>query len=219
MNKSRLFLIIILLGVTKSNAQFNSIYPKTNENKVPTKSILQRNQGKENAERIPVIDSLEEKRKAMYNARKNVSLPIDNLHVTSPYGLREHPIDGKMKEHKGVDLRANNDYIYSVMPGKVIRLGNDKKLGKYIEIDHGDFKTIYGHLQTISVKVKQSVSAGQIIAISGNTGNSTGEHLHFGLKYNNVYIDPVPFLDYVKTLIDWVRTDLSRQIDATLKKE
>jgi murein DD-endopeptidase MepM/ murein hydrolase activator NlpD len=163
-------------------------------------------------------DTLAEQRTELYRARRYLALPIDSMQISSPFGMREHPIDGKRKQHQGIDLRANNDYVYSVMPGKVTKAGKDRKLGNYIEIEHGDFKTIYGHLQTVLVNIKQSVEAGQPIAISGNSGASTGEHLHFGMKFKDMYIDPAPVLNYIYDLISFVKTDLSRQIESKLRR-
>jgi murein DD-endopeptidase MepM/ murein hydrolase activator NlpD len=220
MNKRQLFFLLFFLLSSKAYCQFNTILPKKEEMKVQPQLVTASEKDKNNAMELPVInDALEEQRKTLYQTRKYLSLPIDSMVITSSYGMRTHPIDGKAKQHKGIDLRANNDYVYSVMPGKVTKTGKDKKLGNHIEIEHGDFRTIYGHLQTILVNVKQAVEAGQPIAISGNTGNSTGEHLHFGMKYNDIYIDPQPVLQYIYDLIHFVKTDLSKQIDAELRRK
>jgi murein DD-endopeptidase MepM/ murein hydrolase activator NlpD len=204
--------------VSKSYCQFNTVLPKKEEVKIRPQLATDEVRAERLEAEVPVInDILSEKRKELYKTRQYLSLPIDSVRVTSPYGMRNHPTEKKMKEHKGIDLKANNDYVYSVMPGKIIKTGKDKKLGNYVEIEHGDFKTIYGHLQTILVNIKQAVEAGQPIAISGNTGNSTGEHLHFGMKYK--YIDPAPILNYIYDLIHFVKTDLSQQIDSELRKQ
>lgn len=221
MHKRQLIILLMLLvASTKAYSQFNTVLPKKEEVKVQPQLASNEVRAEKQEAEIPVInDALAEKRKELYKTRRYLSLPIDSMQVTSGYGMRKHPIDGKMKEHKGIDLRANNDYVYSVMPGKVTKAGKDKKLGNYIEIEHGDFKTVYGHVQTILVNAKQAVEAGQPIAISGNTGNSTGEHLHFGMKFQDTYIDPAPVLNYIYDLINFVKTDLSRQIDSELRKK
>lgn len=219
MNKRQLFLLLLLLMmISKAYCQFNTVLPKKEEVKVQPQLVA--NGAREENTRFPVInDALAEKRQELYKARRYLSLPIDSMQVTSNYGMRQHPIDGSVKEHKGIDLIANNDYVYSIMPGKVTKAGKDKKIGNYIEIEHGDFKTIYGHLQSILVNAKQSVEAGQPIAISGNSGASTGEHLHFGMKFQDVYIDPAPVLNYIYDLITFVKTDLSKQIDSELRRK
>jgi murein DD-endopeptidase MepM/ murein hydrolase activator NlpD len=215
-----IFLLIIVTTIgTKVYSQFNTVLPPKEEIKVQPQLASNEVRAEKQEAEMPVInDALAKKRKELYKTRQYLSLPIDSVQVTSDYGMRKHPIDEKTKEHKGVDLRANNDYVYSVMPGMIMKTGNNKKLGNFVEIEHGDFKTIYGHLQTILVNIKQSVEAGQPIAISGNSGESTGEHLHFGMKYNNVYIDPQPVLKYIYDLINFVKTDLSKQIDTELRK-
>jgi murein DD-endopeptidase MepM/ murein hydrolase activator NlpD len=220
MYRKQLFFLLLLLISSKAYCQFNTVLPKKEEAKVQPQLVTNEVRAEKREAEIPVInDAYAEKRKELYKTRKYLSLPIDSMQVTSPYGMREHPIDGKRKQHQGIDLRANNDYVYSVMPGRVTKAGKDRKLGNYIEIEHGDFKTIYGHLQSILVNIKQSVEAGQPIAISGNSGASTGEHLHFGMKFKDMYIDPAPVLNYIYDLISFVKTDLSRQIDSELRKK
>lgn len=138
----------------------------------------------------PIInDALYTQRRAYWEQRRYLSLPIDSIVITSPYGKRKDPITGKEAIHKGIDLRGNNDYVYSIMPGKVTKTGKNKTLGNYVVIKHGDFESTYGHLYNVLINAKQAVEAGQPIGISGNTGRSTGEHLHFGLKFKNEIID------------------------------
>ncbi len=228
MNRSKIIFLVFILFPLAVFGQFNTILPKKVEQKdteklqfVPENKIKKE---KQQAEKTPVFGIFEKEsgnkeQENSYKTRPYVSLPIDTLIVTSEYGNRKHPITGKQGKHKGIDLKANNDYIYSVMPGKVIKTGNDKLLGKYIEVEHGDFRTIYGHLQSFLVNAKQAVEAGQPIAISGNTGMSTGEHLHFGMKFKDMYIDPAPVLNYIYDLIDYVKGDLSKQIDAEIRNK
>lgn len=111
-------------------------------------------------------------------------IPIEGT-VTSCYGYRKDPINGKKKLHNGVDIGVdeNTDVIAS-FNGTVKDCGNDKELGKYILIDHGKgIETKYAHLNNIKVKKQDRVKKGKIIGKSGNTGKSTGPHLHFEIIY------------------------------------
>lgn len=137
-----------------------------------------------------------------------ITLPLDTITITSKYGKRTPPCKGASSDHKGIDLNGNKSIIHAVMPGKIKKVGSNKALGNYIVIEHGDFITIYGHLSTILVLARQFVSAGQIIGITGSTGISTGDHLHFGMKYKNEYMDPEPFIMLAKDIMERKGKDL-----------
>ncbi|BAU55641.1 M23 family metallopeptidase [Mucilaginibacter gotjawali] len=122
------------------------------------------------------------------------ALPLHHLLLTSVYGFRVHPITGKYAFHSGVDLRARRDTVYAVLDGVVTDAGYDRLSGIYIRLDHGDFQSSYGHLSQILVIPGDSVAAGDVIAISGSTGRSTGEHLHFSVAFHHISIDPLKFL-------------------------
>lgn len=92
-------------------------------------------------------------------------------------------------------------------------------LGNYVEVRHGDFTSIYGHLYSVLVNAKQAVEAGQPIGISGSTGRSTGEHLHFQMEYKDKTIDPKPILDYINEVIRTVKGQISQQIDNELRRK
>lgn len=112
--------------------------------------------------------------------------------VTSTFGERNDPVNGQIAVHKGIDINASeNTNILAAFNGKVKSLGDDKSLGKYIIIDHGNgAETKYGHLNTILVNKGDAVMKGDVIAKSGNTGKSTGPHLHFELLYMGENINP-----------------------------
>jgi murein DD-endopeptidase MepM/ murein hydrolase activator NlpD len=145
--------------------------------------------------------------------RQYLSLPIDELKINSPYGYRNDPITGKRKFHKGVDLDADFNYVYSIMPGKVIKSGRNRTLGEFIQIEHGEFRTIYGHLLQRLVAAKDVVEAGQPIGISGSTGRSTGEHLHFGMSFDGKSIDPQPILNYIMGIMQEARKELDHAVN------
>ena len=132
------------------------------------------------------------------NEISKIFMPLKNgLSVTSPFGTRIHPIFGTRKSHNGADLKANYEKVYSVMDGIVTAAGWDSKGGgNYIKIKHSNsFVTSYLHLSQIYYKAGEFVKAGFIIAKSGNSGNSTGPHLHFSVAENGNYINPIRFLN------------------------
>lgn len=130
--------------------------------------------------------------------RKNISMPLRNrITVSSPYGTRVHPIFGTPKMHNGIDLKANYEDVHAVLDGIITEAGWDSKGGgNYIKIKHYNrFETSYLHLSEIYYKVGEKVRAGFIIGKSGNTGNSTGPHLHFAVKEFGQSINPYHFLN------------------------
>ena len=124
-------------------------------------------------------------------------LPLKHICLTSSYGYRTHPITGKYSYHAGIDLRARSDTVYAVFRGTVERTAYDPFLGLYIKLAHSDFTTIYGHLSRIFVLQCDSVKAGDAIGLSGSTGRTTGEHLHFAVQYHGRYINPLKFLNLI----------------------
>lgn len=127
-----------------------------------------------------------------------ISMPLDRkIVVTSPFGRRTHPIFGTAKMHTGTDFKANYENVYAVLDGIVTAAGWDSGGGgNYIKVRHsGTFETSYLHLFETYYRAGESVKAGFIIAKSGNTGNSTGAHLHFSVTENGKYINPIRFLN------------------------
>ena len=129
-----------------------------------------------------------------------ISMPLNKrMMVTSPFGWRVHPIFGATKMHNGADFKANYENVYAVLDGIVIASGWDSGGGgNFIRIKHSDsFVTSYLHLSETYYKAGEFVKAGFIVAKSGNTGNSTGAHLHFSVTENGKYINPIHFLNYL----------------------
>ena len=127
-----------------------------------------------------------------------IVMPLKNkITVTSPYGTRTHPVFGTKKMHNGIDLKASYENVYSVLDGIVTQAGWDNKGGgNYIKIRHfNQFETAYLHLSEIYYRVGEFVKAGFVIAKSGNSGNSTGPHLHFSVKEFGQSINPTHFLN------------------------
>ncbi len=125
-------------------------------------------------------------------------MPCKYSKVSSPYGMRLHPVDKVWKMHYGIDLGAKEGTpIYAVRSGKVKTAAYDSSAGYYVDIDHKDgFISRYLHMTHYVVKKGDTVNAGQLIGYVGSTGKSTGPHLHFGLKYNGSYVNPAKYIKF-----------------------
>lgn len=122
-------------------------------------------------------------------------LPLKNLHLNSGYGYRTHPITGEWKKHQGIDFFARNDTVFSILDGIIEKVDFDEQTGLYIKVRHSEhLETLYGHLSGFYVLPGDSIKCGDAIGTSGATGRVTGEHLHFAVKYNNQFINPLAFL-------------------------
>ena len=121
--------------------------------------------------------------------RNRMKIP---LVMTSKYGYRNHPISRMRKFHHGIDFRARKGTrTYACRDGKVVRAGWDPGYGNIVVVEHsGGYKTAYGHLSIIYVKVGQKVKKGHVLALTGNSGYSTGPHLHFEIRRYNKSVDP-----------------------------
>ena len=131
----------------------------------------------------------------------HASLPLKSIHITSRFGMRHHPILHRYCMHNGVDLKAHYENVCSMLPGRVVSVGQNKRSGKYIIIQTAGYSVSYCHLSSILVRDGQYVNAGEVIAVSGNTGMSTGPHLHLTTKKDGKVIDPTILLNYVKGMI------------------
>ncbi|MBF9018836.1 MULTISPECIES: M23 family metallopeptidase [unclassified Oceanispirochaeta] len=118
--------------------------------------------------------------------------PLDKRTITSVYGFRNHPVTGKWQLHTGTDYRAAlNSPIYSCADGTVFSTGELEDYGKFVIIKHRNgYSSLYSHLDMILVSKNQKVLEGDMIAKSGNTGISTGPHLHFEIRQNGSPVDP-----------------------------
>ncbi len=128
----------------------------------------------------------------------SVSYPLKRITVTSPYGYRTDPFSKKRSRHNGIDLRAKGEEAYAMLSGVVGRVGQDKRSGKFVTLRHGGYTVSYCHLSQVLVRQGTSVMPGEVIAITGNTGRSTGPHLHLTCKYKNHCVDPDILLQFIR---------------------
>jgi murein DD-endopeptidase MepM/ murein hydrolase activator NlpD len=126
--------------------------------------------------------------------------PVEYKGVTSRFGYRTHPITKKREFHTGIDLRAKmNSKVYAPADGIINFAKYHKKsgYGNLLILDHNfGFKTLYGHLNKFAVKQGDFVKKGDLIAYTGNSGLSSGPHLHYEIRYVGVVLDPKSFLKW-----------------------
>ena len=129
-----------------------------------------------------------------------VALPLKDIHVGSGFGMRLHPIYHKRVMHNGIDLSARYENVYSMFPGTVIKVGQDDRSGKFVTVRTGDYTISYCHLSQQFVKANDFIVAGTTIAVSGNTGASTGPHLHITAKKDGKAFNPAILIDCIRNM-------------------
>lgn len=123
--------------------------------------------------------------------------PVFGYTITSPFGMRVHPVYKYQLMHNGIDLACpTGTPIYATRAGTVTRAAYQAGgAGYYVSLDHGDgFGSIYMHMTNYVVSAGQKVTAGQLIGYVGSTGVSTGPHLHFGVSYAGSYVNPMAYI-------------------------
>lgn len=122
--------------------------------------------------------------------------PVRDTAISSFYGYRLHPVTGRRSFHSGVDFPGpTGTAVFAAREGTVIARGNHPVYGLYVRLGHaGGYETFYGHLDEVSVELNQRISSGMMLGTIGNTGLSTGPHLHFEIRLNGESRDPVRHL-------------------------
>ncbi len=121
--------------------------------------------------------------------------PIQGGGIIDGFGMRFHPILHVRIMHEGIDLDAPfGSQVHATGDGVVTYVGRRGGYGKLVEIDHGfGYTTLYAHLSKYLVREGEKVKRGQVIALSGDTGMSTGPHLHYGVEKDGVFVDPTHY--------------------------
>ncbi|WP_199525468.1 M23 family metallopeptidase [Pseudoalteromonas sp. bablab_jr011] len=121
------------------------------------------------------------------------TLPAADYYISSSYGLRKDPMNGRRAFHKGVDLAGwHKTEIFAPADGTVLRAGRNGGYGNFIELQHKNgFVTRFGHLNKIKVKKGQTVTKDDVIGLMGSTGRSTSTHLHYEVLVNGKHVNPV----------------------------
>jgi len=125
-----------------------------------------------------------------------LTAPLDQYRISSSYGSRKDPVNGRKAQHRAVDFAApSGASVYATAPGKIVFAGWRGRYGRTIEIDHGHgIRTRYAHLRKILVKVGDEVDHRQKVGLVGSSGRSTGPHVHYEVRYKNKARNPLKFL-------------------------
>ncbi|MDR1333454.1 MAG: peptidoglycan DD-metalloendopeptidase family protein [Holosporales bacterium] len=131
-------------------------------------------------------------------AKATLGAPLGSMKVTSNFGMRRDPTNGRVKLHTGVDLSAVvGTPVRATANGRVVVASYYAGYGKYVNIEHsGAIRTAYGHLSRIVVRPGQRVTRGQIIAYSGFSGHCRGAHLHYEVISNGRHVNPLSFVKH-----------------------
>jgi len=139
-----------------------------------------------------IVDELID-RKSEWDTKPTL-LPVeaDEYWISSGFGWRKSPFTGRREFHSGLDISSRRGTpIIAPADGTVISVGKDRYLGKFIKIAHSDtLVTLYGHLLEHKVKKGEAVKRGAVIGLMGNTGLSTGHHLHYGVQVDKKSVNP-----------------------------
>ena len=187
---------ISCLAVSNAKAQFNTVSDNVcryKVKKVEEKFLLPANQPVDSIQANLLqqeTDSMDSKQKQWISSYPSITYPLKSIKVTSPYGYRCDPFTGKQSWHNGLDLRAKNEPAYAMMDGIVEKVGYDNRSGNYVTLRHGNYHVSYCHLSSIIVRKGESVFPGIIVGVTGNTGRSTGSHLHLTCKKDGKSINP-----------------------------
>ncbi len=122
--------------------------------------------------------------------------PLEYRRISTKFGMRIHPVTKRKQFHSALDLAADlGTPVYAPADGVVVYAGKKRFYGNFLLISHGlGFATAYGHLHRIAVKSGDYIKKGELVALCGNTGRSTGPHVHYELRYLSKWLDPEPFV-------------------------
>ena len=194
MRKLILIICLAILGRMTSLAQFNTVVAGCTAK--PIYAVC--DDRADSLSSVCVLDSIEYVQSPDSSIRVLAALPLAKIRVTSGFGIRKHPITRQRTFHNGVDLAARFEAVYSILPGIVEKVGKDKKAGLYAIVRTENYTVSYCHLAHLFVKQDDEIDAGQLIAQSGNTGRSTGPHLHVALRHNDKFMDPMCLISAVR---------------------
>ncbi|MEJ2765523.1 M23 family metallopeptidase [Photobacterium sp. MCCC 1A19761] len=237
----------LIASLSEENAANQSLTQELEEKKYALKTLTQRVDDVEtilglqsgDGEDVPLAQRVNSAavssavRGTLFRLLPNGS-PTPGIRMSSGFGTRVHPVTGKRKYHRGLDFAANTGTpIYAPADGVIEAVRPSKKgSGNFIKLNHSlGFATTYSHLSRFNVKRGQFVRKGELIAWSGNTGLSTGPHLHYEIRFLGRALNPRPFVQWTPdnfdtlfekettvqwaSLLDMVNTIVSMQVQLT----
>ena len=196
--------VISCLTVSSAKAQFNTVSDNVcryKVKKVEENIPFSANNDVDSLAINPPLqetDSVDSKQKQWISGYPSITYPLKSIKVTSPYGYRRDPITGKQSWHNGLDLRAKNEPAYSMMEGIVEKIGYDSRSGNYVTLKHGNYHVSYCHLSSVLVGKGERVFSGTIVGVTGNTGRSTGCHLHLTCKKDGKSVNPISLIKLMR---------------------
>ena len=188
--------VVSCLSVSSAKAQFNTVSDNACRYKVKKVEEMFLPPANNQVDSIFVnlpqqeTDSVDNKQKQWISSYPSITYPLKSIKVTSPYGYRRDPFTGKQSWHNGLDLRAKNEPAYAMMDGIVEKVGYDNRSGNYVTLRHGNYYVSYCHLSSIIVRKGEYVYPGIIVGVTGNSGRSTGSHLHLTCQKDGKSINP-----------------------------
>ena len=198
-------MVLFCIGSVNSHAQYKAVSPfntigDCHRNAVPSYRGTTENEGMdEDADESNLVNLPKD---SLKNNMPTVALPLKRIQVSSWFGARRDPMNRKSRRmHNGLDLKARFEEVFSMLPGIVTKATSSVNGGYYVTVNHGILVCSYLHLSKIKVTVGQHVGAGDVIAISGNSGKrTTGPHLHISCRWggeNGKFFNPLLVLGFV----------------------
>ena len=196
--------VISCLAVSNAKAQFNTISDNACRYKI--RKVEEKHPFSANSSVDSIMmnlpqqktDSVDNKQKQWISSYPSITYPLKSIKITSPYGYRRDPFTGKQSWHNGLDLRAKNEPAYAMMDGIVEKIGYDSRSGNYVTLKHGNYHVSYCHLSSVIVGKGERVFSGTIVGVTGNTGRSTGCHLHLTCKKDGESFNPTILLNLIE---------------------
>lgn len=143
-----------------------------------------------------VVRSLEQKKQQLLHTPSILPVKGEDVWLSCDYGRRVNPMTGRREMHTGLDIAGGyKTPIIAPAEGRVYRIGESRILGKYVRVRHRNgLRTTYGHLHSFATKKGAQVERGDVIGYMGNTGRSTGTHLHYEVVHNHKARNPMKYI-------------------------
>ncbi len=188
--------VTVIVDATDSTGKKSSEEAEAEETEVPETEETDNLNG-EGGEDLDIYEAAANTSFAPIKATSPAIMPIENGRYTSYFGYRINPITDEFSFHTGLDIAAaEGTKIRAAYSGKVTKVGEDSRAGKYIFISHDDgFVTFYCHCSEVLAEVGANIRQGETIARVGSTGWSTGPHLHFEVRKDNIRYNPLYILE------------------------
>lgn len=191
------YIILIVFSVIITTLYISDKFNQYNNEKQDLENIVTEYKISQNSLSNELLKTIDKNKKyENYFNSLPYGQPLDTLIINSSYGWRTHPVDSTRNLHTGIDFKAKmNTKIYSTGNGIIVFAGDKNGYGRCVIIQHVlEHKTIYAHLNKLLVKNGQQIKKGEIIALSGNSGITSGPHLHYEIRISYNPVNPYNYL-------------------------